>query len=125
MLRITMPHVDAWNSWHAWYGNRVEALPGVLEKVDASCVEVGRDPGEVVRTTTVLVQFPGGTGRASGDGEKRGVEPLQGSPDEIASALRAYGALGISHVQLVLDPITAESIERLAPVLELLAAGGA
>ena len=120
MLRITMPHVDAWNSWHEWYGNKVEALPGVLEKVDAACAEVGRDPQEVVRTTTVLIQFPGGSGRASGDSGKRGVEPLQGSPEEIASALRAYAALGISHVQMVLDPITAESIERLAPVIALL-----
>jgi alkanesulfonate monooxygenase SsuD/methylene tetrahydromethanopterin reductase-like flavin-dependent oxidoreductase (luciferase family) len=120
MLRITMPHVDSWNSWHAWYGNKIEALPGVLAKVDAACDEVGRDPQEVARTTTVLVQFPGGTGRASGDSEKRGVAPVRGSPEEIASALRAYGALGISHVQLVLDPITAESIERLAPVIALL-----
>jgi alkanesulfonate monooxygenase SsuD/methylene tetrahydromethanopterin reductase-like flavin-dependent oxidoreductase (luciferase family) len=120
MLRITMPHVDAWNSWHAWYGNDVKALPGVLEKVDAACADVGRKPGEVERTTTVLVQFPGGTGRTSGDSGKRGVEPLRGSPEEIASALRAYAALGISHIQLVLDPITAESIERLAPVVALL-----
>jgi hypothetical protein len=34
--------------------------------------------------------------------------------------LRAIAATGISHVQLVLDPITSGSIEELAPVLELL-----
>jgi hypothetical protein len=37
--------------------------------------------------------------------------------------LRAYARHGIGHLQLVLDPITAESIESLAPVLALLDSG--
>lgn len=123
MLRITMPHVDAWNAWHAWYGNTVEGLPGVLAKVDAACAEVGRDPDQVQRTTSVLVQLPGGSGRASGNSDRRDVEPVRGAPEEMAARLRAYAGAGIGHLQLVLDPITAESIERLAPVLEMLAAG--
>jgi alkanesulfonate monooxygenase SsuD/methylene tetrahydromethanopterin reductase-like flavin-dependent oxidoreductase (luciferase family) len=123
MLRITMPHVDAWNTWHAWYGNDIDALPAVLDKVDAACAQVGRDASEVLRTTTVLIQFPGGIGRESHDAESRPVTPLRGSPEELAARLRAYTDHGIGHLQLVLDPITAESIERLAPVLELLAAG--
>lgn len=124
MLRITMPHVDAWNAWHDWYGNRVDQLAGVLHKVDSACAQVGRDPGEVLRTTTVLVQLAGGAGRASGDGDKGGAVPLRGSTQEIAAGLRAYARHGIGHLQLVLDPITAESIESLAPVLALLDAGG-
>jgi alkanesulfonate monooxygenase SsuD/methylene tetrahydromethanopterin reductase-like flavin-dependent oxidoreductase (luciferase family) len=125
MLRITMPHVNAWNAWHAWYGNDIAGLPAVLEKVDAACAEVGRDPGAVVRTTTVLVQLAGGSGRESGNAERRDVPPVRGSSEEIAARLRAYADHGIGELQLVLDPITAESIERLAPVLELLAAEGA
>jgi hypothetical protein len=35
----------------------------------------------------------------------------------MAEALRAYAREGIGHVQLVLDPITLESIEALEPVL--------
>jgi probable F420-dependent oxidoreductase len=124
MLRITMPHVDAWNAWHAWYSNSIDGLPRVLDKVDAACADVGRDPGEVLRTTTVLVQLTGGSGRPSGDSAKRGVAPLKGSPEEIAAGLKAYKRLGISHLQLVLDPIDAASIEYLAPVLDLLAADG-
>ena len=122
MLRITLPHVDAWNAWHAWYGNSADGLVPVLEKLDTACEKVARDPAEVLRTTTVLVELPGGTGRASGDTAKRDNTPLRGSPEEIAAGLRAYARLGIGHVQLVLDPITAESIERLAPVIALLAA---
>jgi alkanesulfonate monooxygenase SsuD/methylene tetrahydromethanopterin reductase-like flavin-dependent oxidoreductase (luciferase family) len=122
MLRITMPHVDAWNAWYAWYGNDVDDLPTVLDKVDTACREVGRDASEVVRTTTVLIQLPGGTGRASGDADMRSATPLHGSSEAIAAGLRAYARLGVRHLQLVLDPITAESVEHLAPVLELLAA---
>lgn len=125
MLRITMPHVDAWNTWHAWYGNSVDGLHTVLDKVDEACADVGRNPDEVIRTTTVLIQFPGGVGRVSHDDDSQPVEPLRGSPEELAGYLRNYKDHGIGHLQLVLDPISSDSIERMAPVLELLAAGGA
>jgi alkanesulfonate monooxygenase SsuD/methylene tetrahydromethanopterin reductase-like flavin-dependent oxidoreductase (luciferase family) len=46
--------------------------------------------------------------------------PVAGSPDEIAGVLRAFAAQGISHVQLVVDPITLASLDALAPVLEAL-----
>ena len=42
---------------------------------------------------------------------------------EIAAALASFSGVGVSHLQLVLDPITAESIEALAPVLEILDRG--
>jgi alkanesulfonate monooxygenase SsuD/methylene tetrahydromethanopterin reductase-like flavin-dependent oxidoreductase (luciferase family) len=45
-------------------------------------------------------------------------KPLAGSPDEIAEGLRAYARLGVGEVQLVVDPITIEAVEALAPVLE-------
>jgi alkanesulfonate monooxygenase SsuD/methylene tetrahydromethanopterin reductase-like flavin-dependent oxidoreductase (luciferase family) len=50
------------------------------------------------------------------------IVPLEGTPETIAEELRAYAAEGIGHVQLVLDPISRDSIERFAPVVRLLAA---
>ena len=44
-------------------------------------------------------------------------EPLTGSPSELADHLRAFEAAGCDHVQLVVDPITRDSIEWLADVL--------
>jgi hypothetical protein len=41
----------------------------------------------------------------------------------VAEELRKYAAMGISHVQLVLDPITVETITEFAPVLEELDRG--
>jgi hypothetical protein len=45
------------------------------------------------------------------------VPPLEGSSTEIANRLREYADLGVAEVQLVVDPITIESITALAPVL--------
>jgi alkanesulfonate monooxygenase SsuD/methylene tetrahydromethanopterin reductase-like flavin-dependent oxidoreductase (luciferase family) len=121
MLRITAPHVRAWNSWYADTGNTPGGVGPLREKVDAACREAGRAPDAIERTVAVLVQMPGGTGREMGDTDaKQAVRPLQGSAESMAEELRAYAHQGIGHVQLVLDPISLESIERFAPVLQLL-----
>ena len=62
-------------------------------------------PPPIERTVAVLVRLPGGTGRVMGDTDpKQAVAPLEGPPEVIAEALRAYAREGIGHVQLVLDP---------------------
>ncbi len=122
MLRITMPHADAWNAWYATTGNEPAGVRPLREQVDAACLEVGRDPASVARTVAVFVRLPGGGARVEGDYSDRHVKPLDGSagPERLAAELRAYAAEGIGHVQLVLDPITEASIAALAPMLELL-----
>ena len=65
--------------------------------------------------------MPGGTGRIMGDtAPKQAVPPIEGPPEVIADALRAYAREGIGHVQLVVDPITEASVAALAPALEAL-----
>ena len=121
MLQITMPHVNSWNAWYADTLNSPAGVGALKATVDAACVEVGRDPGQVERTVAVQVQLPGGTGRTMGDTTTtETIKPLQGSAEEMAEELRAYALAGIGHVQLVLDPITRESIEQFAQVLRLL-----
>jgi alkanesulfonate monooxygenase SsuD/methylene tetrahydromethanopterin reductase-like flavin-dependent oxidoreductase (luciferase family) len=69
----------------------------------------------------VLVRMPGGVGRDDeADRKGRMSRALTGTPDEIAHGLRAFAAVGVSHVQLVIDPITLGSIEALAPALAAL-----
>ncbi len=123
MLRSALPHVDSWNAWYAWFGNRPKNLDPLREKVDAACGEVGRDPAAVERTCAVLVGLSGAVGRTSGDPTDNVIPPLTGSAEELAEALRAYARAGIGHVQLVLDPNTIGAIEEFAPVLELLDRG--
>ncbi|HEY7590856.1 MAG TPA: LLM class flavin-dependent oxidoreductase [Candidatus Limnocylindrales bacterium] len=120
MLRITMPHADSWNAWFADHGNDPAGIGEHRDKVDAACRAVGRDPSAVERTVAVLVAMPGAVGRQTADPERQQVSPLGGSPQQIAHGLRAYAAEGIAEVQLVVDPITQDSIEGLSPVLALL-----
>ena len=45
------------------------------------------------------------------------IEPLTGSPDELADQLRGFEAAGAAHIQLCVDPITRDSIDWLGDVL--------
>ncbi|MBA2701547.1 MAG: LLM class flavin-dependent oxidoreductase [Chloroflexi bacterium] len=123
MLRIALPHVDSWNVWFSDTGNRPDGVPALRELVDSVCHEVDRDPSAVERTVAVSVRLAGGSGRIQGDDGDAPVSPLEGSTEVMTAAMRAYAAEGISHVQLVLDPITRASIEAFAPVLAALDAG--
>jgi len=118
MLALTVPYVDAWNAWFTTTKNRPEGVPPLRAKVDAACRTAGRDPGEVERTIAVYVRL-GGSGRQQG-GPAVSTPAIEGTPEVIADALRGFAREGISHVQLVLDPITEASLEALAPVLDQL-----
>jgi alkanesulfonate monooxygenase SsuD/methylene tetrahydromethanopterin reductase-like flavin-dependent oxidoreductase (luciferase family) len=120
MLRATMAHADMWNSWFLGFGNVASGLGPLREKVDEACRAVGRDPGEVERTVAVYVQLDRGTGRRPGDEDRTGGAPIRGSREEMASALRAFGDEGISHLQVVLDPIDAAGVAELAEVKRLI-----
>lgn len=120
MLRIGLPHVDAWNVWWSLYGNTPEGFSEVRERVESVCREIGRDPHEVAATAAVYVQLAGGAGRVMGDHRGREMLPVRGDPDELAEQIRAFAAAGAVHVQLVVDPITEASIDHLGAVLALL-----
>jgi len=92
----------------------------MLEKVDRICAEVGRDSKEIERSVAPLVRMTGGKGRPSGDPKMSMIAPISGEPETLAAELRALAEMGIAHVQLVLDPITIDSIAELAPMLALL-----
>jgi alkanesulfonate monooxygenase SsuD/methylene tetrahydromethanopterin reductase-like flavin-dependent oxidoreductase (luciferase family) len=117
MLAITAPHVDSWNVWFSDTGNRPAGVAPLRELVDAAAVAAGRDPAAIERTVAVMVGLPGGQGRIDGSGHAATIPALSGPAEHIAGELRAYAAEGIAHVQLVLDPITIESVQALAPVL--------
>jgi alkanesulfonate monooxygenase SsuD/methylene tetrahydromethanopterin reductase-like flavin-dependent oxidoreductase (luciferase family) len=123
MLRITAKYADIWNGWIAFGASRPSEVPPMREAVDAACREIGRDPATLERTLTVLVDYIG-----TPDLPVRVIrpdsapEPIMGSPAEIAAALRAFTAEGISHIQVVLQPNNMEGIERFAPVIEALKA---
>ena len=118
MLSITLPHVDAWNVWWADTANSADGFAAQKAKVDAAAHAIGRDPATLQATCAVYVQLPGGTGRQMGEYAGGVVAaPISGSAASIADQLRGFGAAGAAHVQLVVDPITRDSIEVLGEVL--------
>ena len=120
MLGITLPHVQAWNAWFAWFDNQVDRYRALRDRIDAACAAAGRDPAAVERTAALFVAFPDAVGRSMGDRTAPETRPLPSDPERLAAALREFAAEGVGHVQLVLDPISASSIARLEPVLALL-----
>ncbi|MGB3306355.1 MAG: LLM class flavin-dependent oxidoreductase [Thermomicrobiales bacterium] len=123
MLRLTLPFVDLWNIWYADFGNTVEGLLPYLNRLDTLCREVDSDPAAVGRTAAVLVTAPGGSHRSSGAAHERQAAGISGTPEAVARQLLAFRDIGISHIQIVLDPITPEAIEWLAPAVALIRQG--
>ena len=115
MLRLTAEYADIWNAWAL---NTPEDVTAAREKVDAACVEVRREPATLGRSCSILVDLPGRAGRPREDGPV-----LIGNPETLANSLRRHADLGISHVQVVLDPNNLSGIEMFARVLEQLDGG--
>lgn len=110
MLQLTARYANAWNT--AWH---VE--PSVVkERYDAfkkACAAVGRDPAEVELTvgTAVKILAPGEDASAT--------KAISGSPEEIARRLQSFADVGASHLIVILNPLTIESIQQFGSIVEL------
>jgi alkanesulfonate monooxygenase SsuD/methylene tetrahydromethanopterin reductase-like flavin-dependent oxidoreductase (luciferase family) len=118
MLSITLPFVDAWNVWWSDYGNTPAGFSELKAEVDDQALQHGRAAGSVSATCAVFIQLPGGGGRQMGGYGGSPVEPVRGTPAEVAAQLRAFADAGAAHVQLVVDPITRDSIEWFAEMFD-------
>jgi alkanesulfonate monooxygenase SsuD/methylene tetrahydromethanopterin reductase-like flavin-dependent oxidoreductase (luciferase family) len=111
MLGIGLPVVDSWNVWWSIYDNSLERFAEVKAEVDAA-MPAGR---YVEATAAVLVTLSRGQGRLMG--EKYDARVATVTPDNLADHARGLAAAGATHLQLVLDPITAESVDLVGEVL--------
>jgi probable F420-dependent oxidoreductase len=114
MLRIALPHVDAWNTWYEDYGNTPEGFAALNARVTRAVQDAGRDPGAVERSACVLVRLDPSAGERPVTPE---APPLEGSPQRIADALRGLAEAGADEAILVVDPINERSIAQLGEVL--------
>jgi alkanesulfonate monooxygenase SsuD/methylene tetrahydromethanopterin reductase-like flavin-dependent oxidoreductase (luciferase family) len=109
MLRLTARYADAWNTvWH----KDPAAVPPLMEKVDAACAEVGRDPASLVRTAGANFALSGYLGARP--------NPIEGDAAALAERLNEFAALGLSHFVCGIDPCTPASVEEFGRVIELL-----
>jgi probable F420-dependent oxidoreductase len=114
MMRLTARYADGWNVWFKEIDNTVANLIELMKKLDGACVEVGRDPSTLERSAAVKVKV--GEHAPS----TMSTEPIEGSPEEIATALRAYADAGASQIQIWPEPCTVAGVEKFGRVLEAL-----
>jgi probable F420-dependent oxidoreductase len=110
MLRLALPHVDAWNTWYEDYGNTAEGFAALNRRVSAAAREAGRAPEDVVRSACAFVVL-------DRDARERRITdaapPIEGSPDQIAARIGELADAGADEVILVVSPITERSIRLL------------
>jgi probable F420-dependent oxidoreductase len=110
MLRIALPHVDAWNTWYVEYGNSADGFAALNERISAAARDAGREPEDIVRSACAFVVL-------DRDADERPITrdapPIEGSIDQIASRIRELGDAGADEVIVVVSPITARSIRML------------
>ena len=120
MLELTARYAELWNGWFTWGSSWPDAVPPVREKVDAACNAIGRDPATLGRTAAILAVVPGVPAKIVSTAPDGGGRPLQGTPEEMAAALKGFADEGLSHLQVICAPNTAAGIAAFAPVLEAL-----
>lgn len=111
MLSIGLPVADSWNVWWSIYDNSVDRFAEMKAEVDAVMPE-GR---HAEATAAVLVTLPGGEGRLMGDTYDAKVTTV--TPAGVGDHVRGLANVGARHLQLVLDPITANSIDTIGEAL--------
>lgn len=76
-----------------------DEVPALIAALEAACLTEGRIPSTIERTLGIMIDQ-----RPEGDRTPMvnpAVVPLTGTTQEIAVALRAFAAHGISHLQII------------------------
>jgi alkanesulfonate monooxygenase SsuD/methylene tetrahydromethanopterin reductase-like flavin-dependent oxidoreductase (luciferase family) len=112
MLELVAQHADAWNSvWHITPERAGEEYSHLLD----ACRKVGRDPATLELTAGTLAHV-----LAPGEAPNPDEKAIIGTAEEVAERLRAFAALGVSHLVVQVEPTDLKGIERFATVLDLL-----
>ncbi len=121
MMGIMARYADAWNSDRR---NDVDELLEIQSRVDAACIDAGRDPATLERVVGIQADVL--------DEQREATQPRQfvkrhrpasGSPEEIAAKIHDYTRAQVDHLLVWVDPVSVEGVEAFAPVLELLDRG--
>lgn len=110
-LRLTLPHVAAWN-WDGFVDDP-EEFAAASRAVDAICEEVGRDPREIERTAHLVVRLSNPEGLPI-DPLPAHLRVIAGGTDAVAHRLQAFAAAGADELMLIVDPARPAAIDELA-----------
>jgi alkanesulfonate monooxygenase SsuD/methylene tetrahydromethanopterin reductase-like flavin-dependent oxidoreductase (luciferase family) len=114
-MRLAARHADIW-SWYATESSHPDAFVEMLGRLDAACIEVGRDPKRIGRSIGVIVEPTEETGsEAAGLGS-----PIRGSAQAVADELASFAEIGVTRLEMMTWPPTLATVEAFVPILELL-----
>jgi probable F420-dependent oxidoreductase len=118
MMNLMATYADYWNKDRL---NDVDQLLEAEARVDAACVEAGRDPATLGRVVGIQVDMLNDQREAFTPRQwVMSPFPLSGSSEELAEQIRNYTRAHVDHLIVSIDPITPAALEAFAPVLELL-----
>jgi alkanesulfonate monooxygenase SsuD/methylene tetrahydromethanopterin reductase-like flavin-dependent oxidoreductase (luciferase family) len=112
MIRLAARYGDLWNSG---YMGRYQTMIERLSAIKTACQEVGRNRTTIGVTAMIGLWFPDLLASKPGFFPN----PLTGTPEEIAVAMRGYESLGIEHIMFQLEPYNPETRRRLTQALQL------
>src|SRR5437899_3575275 len=112
MLKLTAQYADLWN---IGYMGNPETMAEPLAKIEAACREIGRDPATVGITALIGLWFPD----LQAQQPKFFDNPLTGTVQEIAAAIRRYAELGVRHIMFQCEPYIPEAVQQLTEALKL------
>ena len=117
MLRLTAQYADLWNTG---YMGKPETMVEAIAKVREACRAVGRDPSTLGITALIGLWFPDLQANKPGFFE----DPLTGTVEEIAAAMRGYAELGVQHIMFQCEPYSSEALRLLTEALRLYRSAG-
>jgi len=121
MMGIMAKYADAWNSDRR---NDVDELLEIQARVDAACLDAGRDPASLDRVVGIQADVLDDQREAHTPRQyvKR-FWPYGGSAEDIAEKIGDYTRAHVDHLIVWIDPVSVEGVEAFAPVLEILDRG--
>ena len=112
MLALTARYADLWNTG---YMGKPETMAGPIARIEAACHQAGRDPATLGITALIGLWFPD----LRADQPVIFDNPLTGTPEELAAAMRGYAELSVRHIMFQVEPYTPEALKRLAEAVQL------
>ena len=111
MLKLTAQYADLWNTG---YLGKPETLADRRAKIESACREIRRDPSTLGVTALIGLWCPDLQAKKPSFFDN----PLTGTVQEIAVAMRGYAEIGVQHVMFQVEPYTTEARQRLTEALQ-------
>ena len=112
MLKLTAQYADLWNTG---YMGKPETMVEPITKVRDACHAVGRDPATMGITALIGLWFP----ELQPNKPSFFEDPLTGTVEQIAAAMRGYAELGVQHIMFQCEPYSMEARRLLTEALQL------